>query len=262
MDELNVIHRERDRLILRQGGLWWPVLMGGLLLIFALLMMWASGSATRLTCTRSAGIPMQCQTTHEFLGLPYATENLGPLRGARLAHNQVGWRTTTSILLIAAADTQVRGPEAAATCDEKGEIVNAINTFVQSPQETRLEVPLDGDSGAPAAILLGLLGLLAGIGGGLARNHLLTRWTFDRTHNRVLHRYSAGLQVKAASYALRDIANAHVAVQNTPQGEPTYRVELVTYDRRSIPLLAWYSNRASGKERAALAIREFLQQST
>jgi hypothetical protein len=265
MDNLKIIHCDRNRLVLRQGGLWWTAPVGGFLITLFLGMLWMASSSTRLTCMRAPDTLMQCHKTHYFLNIPHDTEDIGPLRGARMTRSYVhsrrgGSRTVTGIILITAADTQSLGPHEAPDYYPDGQIVNAINTFVQTPHSTHLDVMLDEVTNIGAEIAFITLMLSSVIAIALAQEYYyLTRWTFDRERKQVIHRHGNGRQVKTDIYQLRDIANVQVAELDIPQSAPTYRVELITYDRNTIPLLLGYSNRAGEKKRVAEAIREFLQ---
>jgi len=262
--DFQIVHQDENRLVLQQRGMWHALIVGILTVGFGLFMVWGNSVTQRLTCDRASHTPMQCRETQLFLGIPYAVDEIGALRGARLETWEVGRKSpgkrVSAVILVRADDTQGLSPHAEDDYG-KGRIVNAINDYVQSPQVSHLDIALDvkGDEsslGIAVAIVFIGIGIIAGTV--VIRPSMLNNWIFDRRQGQVFYRRRTNRGMQTDEYALRDISDVHIAGVES-LGTKTYRVELVTYERTIIPLTAEYNQKTADKERIAKAIREFLR---
>lgn len=254
---MKVIFQDEHTLMLRPGDFWFLWLFGLIFGGVGLLLMGLLGSENRLTCERAPRGAITCQLTRTLLGLELENEPLNDLRGARLSISHSSDNDTYRVVLLTAAGERDFTPYGSSGYNAHNRIVEDINTFMQHPTLSRLEVSQGGVKDMWAGALFFLIGSGVTIGG---IQMYFTTWTFDRLQGLVTHRRETLFGVKIAEYPLRDITGAGVGSSRSSRGGTVFRVELTTRNGDPIPMTRMYSSGKSGKERAAQVIGAFLQQ--
>ncbi|MBN2004350.1 MAG: hypothetical protein JXA21_13430 [Anaerolineae bacterium] len=254
---MKIVRRDENTLILRPGG-GQMIMFGLACAAMALLITWLLGLGHRLTCRREPNRQIQCQLTQTLYGFVVKTEPVNGLQRARLDEHEDDDSTTYQIVLSTTSGEKYVGASSNLNVAQKQRFVENTNTFIQYPNLTNLDIE-SGEAGwimwvNALFIVLGIVVIVAGL------QAMFTTWTFDRTKGTLVQREETILGVKMYEYALRDIAGAHVASPRSGQSGGISRVELKLRDGTLIPMSSWNNGGYGSKERAARAIREFMQQ--
>jgi len=253
---MKVVHRDESTLILRPNDLWVEILK---VLIFGTLfiMMIRASNIKSLTCNRVQQNQIQCQLRSTLFGSELENETLKNLREARLEVNHGRYSDSYYIIIVAGGIRRslTCGDLSASACEQA---VEDINTFIQSPNLSNLEVSPKIPVYfwlIPIFFLAVLLSIIRDV-----QEHLIT-WTFDRSQGIVTHRQKTLFGGKTTEYPLSDITGAQIFTKLGRRNTVMCRIELLTREGENLPLTSWYTSGDSTRY-AAYVLREFLQLNT
>ncbi|MBN2004349.1 MAG: hypothetical protein JXA21_13425 [Anaerolineae bacterium] len=252
---MKIIQRDKNTLVVRPGG-GFLILFGLIFIAAGLFTMASMCTEYRLVCDRAPNGRAQCRLNKNLLGVTLEEEALDTLQGARLDSHRGSKSTTYEIVLIMPGGEKTVGMSSNVDVRGQQRFVETVNTFVQYPNLTQLDVTYGGIKMIWFGAIFFAVGSLVAIFGLQTQ---FTTWTFDRLQGTLVRRSETLLGIRTSEYALRDVTEAQVTWSRGSRGSRTYRVELIMRDETTVPLTSFYSSGYNGKERAAATINEFLQ---
>jgi len=251
---MKIVYRDENTLIVRPGGTLFLILFALIFMGTGALTIYSMCMEHRVICQRMPNRQVQCRLTKTFFGVMLEEEPIA-LLGARLDVSPGYKSDTYQPILITSAGELELGMGSNINYSQQRKFVENVNTFVRSPRLSSLDVMVGGIRNLWFGMIFFLIGAAFFLTGVQAR---FTRWTFDRMQGTLAYRSETIFGVKTRAYALRDIAGVEVSRSRGYRSGSKYRVKLWTHSGEGSPMTPWRSGQ-SDKERAAAAIREFLQ---